>query len=369
MKLRILINAMHTHTGGGVTYLLHMLPYMVAEKGWECTVLAPKATLAGLVLPKGMEVWEAPEYGFVKGHLWEQLVLPWVARRRGFKAVLCNANFVPLLAPRPMPILHTTTTAGGATGGTLGAWYWRALKVLTVLGAVRAPLVFGITTLLVEEFTPWPLRWMRRKAVVVPPGVEVAAVGKLAKQCGLVLAVGDFYAQKDYPTLLRALAVLRTQRPDVRLEIVGRPVYAAVDAEMKRLISELKLDDVVTLRGPMPHDVLLARMAEAEVFVSASKVESFNIPLVESMAVGTPVVCVDAPYVAEVVGEGDDTAALVVKGGEGDVPAALAVAMFGVMETPSVRDVLVRRGLARAKRFAWDESGAAVVVGVKRALG
>lgn len=362
----ILVNALHTHTGGGVTYVQNIVPYMAADKRLAVTVLAPAETLAKLALPKGVRVWKAPAYGFVGTHLWEQLVLPWLARWRGFGAMVCNANFIPLLARRPMPILHTTATARAVTKGQVSTAYWVALTLLTMAGMVRAPVVFSLTNLMVREFTPWPLGWVRGKAVVVPPGVPEGVAGKVTKQAGLVVAVGDYYAQKDYPTLLRAFALVRAQQPEARLEIVGKPVFPAVARAMEEIISAEKLADCVTLVGVLPHGKLMKRLAEAELFVTASVVESFNIPMLEAMAVGTPVVAVGAPYVADVAGN-NVVAVAQVQGGNN--VAALAMAMVGVLASPTLRGMFVRRGKAYAAGLTWEASGRAVAEAVVRVLG
>lgn len=352
--MKVLINALHTHTGGGVTYLQNIVPYMAVDKRLALTVLAPAETLAKVALPKGVAVWKAPAYGFVGTHLWEQLVLPWLAWRRGFAAMLCNANFVPLLARRPMPILHTTAAAQEVTRGQVSWVYWLILRTLTMVGMVRAPVVFSLTNLMVQEFTPWPLTWVRGKAVVVPPGVPEARAGKVVKKAGFVMAVGDYYAQKDYPTLLRAFALVRSQQPWVQLEIVGKPVFPAVARAMEEIIAAENLGDCVVLVGALPHAKLMKRMAEAELFVTASVVESFNIPMLEAMAVGTPVVAVGAPYVVDVAGE---NVVVVPVAKEGNNVAALAMAMVGVLASPTLQAMFVRRGKAHVEGLTWAASG------------
>lgn len=363
---KVLLNAFHSTTGGGVTYLRGILPLLAAMKDVQWTLLAPAETLAKVKVPAGVQVWQAPAYGFVKGHMWEQLVLPFAARRRGFRAMLCNANFVPLLARNPLPVLHTTASARPYTRGHLGAWYWWALKLLTMVGVVRAPVVFSLSNLMVREYTPGPLAWVRRKMLLAPPGLPEMPGGKAKRHKGLVMAIGDYYAQKNYPTLLQAMALVRHQRPDVRLELVGKPVYPAVAAEMQRLIAQLNLGDVVELVEDISHPALMKRLAEADVFVSASLVESFNIPMMEAMRMGVPVVCVDAPYVVDVAGD----AALPVEANKGgDIPAALAVAMYGVMENASVRDLLIRRGKARAEGLTWEATVATLRRGLEKVIG
>lgn len=363
MTRRVLLNAFHTSGGGGLVYLQGILPHLAADERLEWTLLAPATTLAKLELPAGMAVWEAPEYGFVKGHAWEQLVLPWLVWRRGFKAVWCNANFVPLLAPKPMPVLHTTARAGKVAASLTMRVYWWLLHGLTTLSLLRAPEFFTVAEFVVAEYLPWWLRW-RRKGRYAPPAVQVAALRRKPKVEPLLLvAAGDMYAHKDYPTLLRALAVLRQQVPQVRLDIYGRPVDALVAAEIEHVVEGLGLRGTVRLMGSVEHGALLARMAQARLVVSASRMETFNMPLVEAMAVGTPVVCTEAPYTQEVLAD----AALVVARG-GDVASAMAVAMFALMENDGLHAMFAARGKARAKVFDWKATAAVICDGVAAVL-
>lgn len=358
MSVPVLLNAFHTSGGGGVSYLRGILPHLAADTRLAWTLLAPRATLEALEIPANVQVWEAPEHGFATGHLWEQLVLPWQVRQRGLRAVWCNANFVPLLAPRPMPILHTTARAGQVAKGFAMRLYWWALGWLTTVSLLRAPEFFTIAEFVVDEYLPRWLRW-RRKGRYAPPAVTVPVLGKVTAEPRLLLAVGDFYAQKDYATLLRAMAVLREQVPEVRLEIYGRPVDGAVVEDVECLLDELELREVVTVKGAVPHATLLKRMRAARAVVSTSVMETFNMPLVEALAVGTPVVCTEAPYTREVLGD----AALVVARG-GDTAAALAVGVFALLENDGLHEMFRVRGLERARVFDWQATAKVIADGV-----
>lgn len=103
----------------------------------------------------------------------------------------------------------------------------------------------------------------------------------------VVLGVGRLKKQKDFPTLLRAFAQVRRQRP-ARLVILGegpdRPMLEA-------LARTLGLDEAVSLPGfvpsPFPH------MARAAVFVLSSAWEGLPGALIQALACGTPVVATD----------------------------------------------------------------------------
>lgn len=140
----------------------------------------------------------------------------------------------------------------------------------------------------------------------------------------VLVAAGRLVELKDYPTLLRAFAVLTRQRP-ARLIILGD---GPLRTDLHMLAKELAIEDRVDLPGfianPMPF------MRNAAAFVLTSRAEGFGNVLVEAMACGTPVVSTDCPYgPAEILDYG--------RFGRltppGD-PAALAEALLATLDAP-----------------------------------
>ncbi len=115
----------------------------------------------------------------------------------------------------------------------------------------------------------------------------------------VILSVGRLAKQKDYPTLIRAFALVHRECP-ARLMILGE---GEERPKLEALIQELGLDDDVSLPGFV--DNPYAYMSRAAVFVLSSAWEGFGNVLVEAMAVGTPVVATDCPSgPAEILGGG-----------------------------------------------------------------
>lgn len=105
----------------------------------------------------------------------------------------------------------------------------------------------------------------------------------------VILSAGRLTKQKDYPTLIRAFALVRRERP-ARLMILGE---GEERPKLEALVRELDLDEDVSLPGFV--DNPYAYMARSAVFVLSSAWEGFGNVLVEAMAVGTPVVSTDCP--------------------------------------------------------------------------
>lgn len=110
------------------------------------------------------------------------------------------------------------------------------------------------------------------------------------------LYVGRLAPEKDIPRILYAFAELHSEHPQAHLRIVG-------DGEERvrivSLIKLLNLQNSVSLVS-WTEDVQ-SEMAKADVFLLASKHESYGLVLVEAMAAGLPIVTTDVGCVGEVM--------------------------------------------------------------------
>jgi glycosyltransferase involved in cell wall biosynthesis len=105
----------------------------------------------------------------------------------------------------------------------------------------------------------------------------------------VILGVGRLTKQKDFPTLIRAFALVRKECR-ARLMILGegedRP-------KIEALVRELGLEEDVALPGFV--DNPYKYMKRAAVFVLSSQWEGLPTVLIEALALGTPVISTDCP--------------------------------------------------------------------------
>jgi len=112
----------------------------------------------------------------------------------------------------------------------------------------------------------------------------------------VILGIGRFVPQKDFPLLIRAFARVRQDR-DVRLVLLGGDQSDECQMrhkqELLKLAAELGIQDHVDFPGfaTNPYSFL----NRASLFVLASRYEGFGNVLVESLACGCPVVSTDCP--------------------------------------------------------------------------
>ncbi len=134
---------------------------------------------------------------------------------------------------------------------------------------------------------------------------------------GPLLFVGRLSPEKDIPTLIEAMAILRRDDPRVSLLIAGGGACAE---EIAALVRVRGLADRVQLLGPVSDVAALHRRARC--FVLPSRTEGMPLTVIEAMASGLPVVATRVGGTPEVVEEGV-TGILVPPGNAPELAAAL----------------------------------------------
>ena len=141
-----------------------------------------------------------------------------------------------------------------------------------------------------------------------------------------ILMAARFGRQKDHATLLRALALLKTQGLQPRLYLAGAG-STRLRKQMERLAHTLGLHEQVVFLGKVAD--VPQRLAKTQVFVLATHWEGMPLALVEAMAAGCACITSDAPGAREVLQHQHD--GLIVPHAN---PAALAHALEQLLTQP-----------------------------------
>ena len=203
------------------------------------------------------------------------------------------------------------------------------------------------------------------RVVVVPHGVEPAlgadapSADELRRHYGLgagrvLVFPAITHPHKGHLFVLDVMARYWDD-PDLKLVLIGGAGTA--DDEVTAMIERPELGGRVVRTGRVTDAHRDGLIALADALVFPSEYEGFGAPVVEAMALGTPVICSDQPALAEVVGD----AGIVLP----REPEAWADAL----------DVLTRRvvelrtaGRRRAASFTAERSGAALAAAYRTAL-
>jgi glycosyltransferase involved in cell wall biosynthesis len=158
-----------------------------------------------------------------------------------------------------------------------------------------------------------------------------------------VLSVCRFYPRKRLDVLLRAVALLRDDIPQLEVRIVGGgPEYQ----RLRRLSSELRVEWAVRWVGDASLNQLAAEYNRSDVFCLPSVQEGFGIVFLEAMAAGKPIVAARAAAVPEVVRNG-----ILV---QPEDPEALADGILRLYRDADLRATLANAGLRDVEQFAMQ---------------
>jgi glycosyltransferase involved in cell wall biosynthesis len=153
--------------------------------------------------------------------------------------------------------------------------------------------------------------------------------------------------------LIRAFAKVRQQLPDLadrlRLLIVGG---GPQQAELEALATQLNLSDYTTFSGPVRHAEVPGYLRQLNIYIAASRDESFGVAVVEASACGLPVIVSNVGGLPEVVEDG--VTGLVV---ENENSSALAEAMICLVKSPALRRQMGAAGRRRVlEHYRWEDN-------------
>jgi glycosyltransferase involved in cell wall biosynthesis len=221
---------------------------------------------------------------------------------------------------------------GDLTERRLAPRFYRQSRVVTLSESSRAEIV-DLLGLAPERVT------------VAPPGIDGRFTpGGQRAAVPLVVAVGRLVPVKRFDELLRALAAVKAEQPELQAVIVGegyeRPALEA-------LRDELGATEWVSLPGHVTDDELVSWYRRAWVVASSSQREGWGMTLTEAAACGTPAVATAIAGHADAVVDGDS--GLLV-----DHVGDLGPALGRVLRDDVLRSRLSKGALARSRWFTWD---------------
>ena len=235
-------------------------------------------------------------------------------------------------------------------------WYRtnRSLRSWALLQLMRATYRFADAIIVNSQAVASDLnRFLmlsRKRIEVVYNPIDIVAIQDLSREevehdwCKsgaplVLLGVGRLDVLKDFPTLIRAFSLIRSQR-DCRLVILGE---GPDRASLEHLIHSLGLQRDVFLAGFVKNP--FAWMRCAKVVVSSSLTEGCPNAIMQALACGTPVVSTDCEGgTAEILEDGKWGKLVSV----GD-PAAMAGGIIETLDEAKHSD-----GQLRANDFAKD---------------
>lgn len=360
MRILVVGNYFPPWRGGVETYVYNLCKHL-QRRGHEVHVICASPPLTeGIQFVDGVSV----ERVRVTGTLYGTPIMPELPPRLAREpADIIHANF-------PTPYNALLTSAISKLGGmpALLTWHNDLLPVtrwarILALAHDRLVVPFYLsrfsfiiaTSRLYAENSP-VLSAQKERVVVVPhgvdterfnpsiPGEEVRSRLKLAG-AKIVLFVGAltrWHRYKGLDILVRAVALLKKQVPQIRLLVVGR---GELETEYRYVADRLGVGKYVIFAGDVPDSELPIYYACSDLLALPSKYscEGFGLVLLEANAVGKPTIGTTVGGIPSVIENGYN--GLLVPPNE---PKALAGAIKRLL---SDEDLLSRMG-KNARRLA-----------------
>jgi glycosyltransferase involved in cell wall biosynthesis len=164
----------------------------------------------------------------------------------------------------------------------------------------------------------------------------------------VLLHVGSTIARKRIDALLAVCAALMPRRPDLHLVRVG----GAFTSAQQRMVDDFGLANRISVVDFLDERTLAAMYRRAALVLQPSEREGFGLPLLESMACGTPVVASDLPVLKEVGGTAVEYSPV----GDTDAWVRTVIALLDERAREPERWSARRTaGCTRARGFSWSQ--------------
>jgi len=237
----------------------------------------------------------------------------------------------------------------------------RLKRVFDVLWGYRilsdAAKVIAVTQMEVEQYKSMGVS--EDKIEIVPNGIDLTEFdnlpqrGEFRRKHGLddsqkiVLYLGRIHKIKGLDLLAMAFDELAKEIDNIKLVIVG-PDDGYLPA-LKELISELGIEELVLLTGPLYGEDKLTAYVDADVYVLPSVYETFPVAVLEAGACGTPVIVTDRCGIADVI---DGQAGLAVPYNEEQLSSAI---LRMLSDNTMSREFSEKGSLLVREQFNWEK--------------
>ncbi len=158
-----------------------------------------------------------------------------------------------------------------------------------------------------------------------------------------ILTVAPFESRKNLGNMIKACLALQEDIPFI---IVTKD-HPAPSLEIQTLIKQNPKR--IRLIMDLSKEDLVALYQKATIFLFATNYEGFGLPVLEAMAVGTPVITSTTTSLPEVAG---DAALLVDPSDTGAITSALST----LLSDEVLRTSLIKKGLERVNEFSYQKA-------------
>lgn len=302
--------------------------------------------------------------------IWEQLLLPFQVKKHGCDLLHCTSNTAPVRCSIPVivtihDIIYFESNPLWSQGYSLYQRFGNFYRRLVVRQNLKtADLIITVSQFEGKRLEKVSQLSKSRLKVIYngvgehfKPAVNKQVLSEIREKYDLpekyFLFLGNTDPKKNTANTVKAFAnFCKDVSGDYKLVVADLDVSV-----IRRFLAETNdghLLDRIEFTGYIANSDLPGVLEMAEIFLYPSKRESFGIPILEAMAVGTPVVTSSVASMPEVSGE---AAMLVDPENIHDISRGLQK----LVTDQEFRENMVKKGFNRVKDFSWRNTAKEVL--------
>ncbi len=224
----------------------------------------------------------------------------------------------------------------------------RAKKIITVSNASKKDIVTNYKKIKEDKIRVVHNGFDNEKYKLIKDqeGIKIV-LNKYGIDFPFFLYVGRLERKKNIYRLIEAFAIFKENNPCLeKLVLVGSAGFGY--DEIKYMIEEFGIENEVIILGWVEENDLPFIFNKALCFIFPSFFEGFGIPVLQSMACGTPVIASNIDALHEVAG---DCALFFNHLSSND----LSLKMKQIFNDKDLRELLIEKSLIRSKLFSWEK--------------
>lgn len=290
--------------------------------------------------------FEIVKFGCFKGHLWEQIDLPWFLKRNGNPLLINFVGIGPLIVRNKIMFLYDLAFKHHPEWFSF--WFNKVYNFFIPISLINSKLIITDSNYVKEDIKKtYNIDEVSISTIYAAHSLKFKRENTINKQ-KVVLAVSSIDPRKN---LLRTIEAFKIINTDYKLIIVGssHKSFSKVDLDVEKLKSHN-----IFFTGYISDEKLVELYNSAEVFVYPSLFEGFGIPPLEAQACGTPCIVSNKTSLPEVYGDS------VIYCNPESVDS-IATSIEYLLRNREVRKKLQEKGLENTKKYSWDNSSLELV--------
>lgn len=255
-------------------------------------------------------------------------------------------------------LVHFPTIRSSTLSPALYWFKFMAYKLVIQSALTRSSRIIAVSEFTKKDILKTYQTISEAKVTVTYEGCEnyrtsgAADEGKILQKYAILkpylIYIGNVYPHKNPERLVLAFKKLKEHGTDLNLVFVGGDDYFY--GRLKQFVAEQNIEGVV-FSGFVPDGEMGVLLEQAFAYVRPSHYEGFELPPLEAMAKGVPVLSSKHECALEILGD----SALYFDGNDVD---DIATKIVQLQNDPQLAKVLIEKGYEQIKKYDWKKMAA-----------